>query len=611
MQGAVEAFQADVLSSITSKLRPPLECFEPHCRVEVRVLSVGSVNLGAFIILPFGIAPEAQRVHLENTILPNLIATPLTNLSLTLGVSLLTAPTVTPLGFTTYEYHTAPPPPLPPPSPPPRSPPPPPSAPMPPVAPTVIPLFAWLAEQDTATQLLISSILVALCLFIGCVLARLFLRCLRRRRNKRQPQSTAPITPQRAGYEDASMAASDAAPAAARCAASPSPARAGTPRKPTMAPAVAATPAMAPAPVHAEAAASACTRSRTDPSRFAADSPYPKPPVPPPPPAAALVTAISPGQRSPRQRLLRALELRRELEATLAADDTLNDGGAVAVDVKGGGDEMAAQVYASPVKLVDLADLSCRPQHLEMAEEMSGNHVNLMMQDADWDDLGEEPIPDDDGGEYESYYAPVTMGQNGQGEGGFDSAHPQRPPPAMNKVKHQSSPAMCGGGGASPHPQRSASRQKMKQPTPPSRPVPPEAPQRAQSSPQLRTPAAAEKRSHSRSHSRQGSRSHSRTGGGGGQASKDYEPAERSHSRQRSASRQRSSSRRSRLAADTEEAVEDQPSVTNLEKATALIDAKARREEKRVGFERKLGFMAAVEESGCGAAAPASASLIC
>ena len=75
---------ADVLSSITTKLRPPLECPEArHCRVEVRVLSVGSVNLGAFIILPFGIAPEAQRVHLENTILPNLIATPLTNLSLT------------------------------------------------------------------------------------------------------------------------------------------------------------------------------------------------------------------------------------------------------------------------------------------------------------------------------------------------------------------------------------------------------------------------------------------------------------------------------------------------------------------------------------------------
>ena len=60
-------------------------------------------------------------------------------------------------------------------------------------------------------------------------------------------------------------------------------------------------------------------------------------------------------------------------EATLAADDTLNDGGAVADDVKDGGDEVAAQVYASPVKLVDLADLSCRPQHLEMAEEMSGN----------------------------------------------------------------------------------------------------------------------------------------------------------------------------------------------------------------------------------------------
>ena len=59
--------------------------------------------------------------------------------------------------------------------------------------------------------------------------------------------------------------------------------------------------------------------------------------------------------------------------------------------------------------------------------------------------------------------------------------------------------------------------------------------------------------------------------------------------------------------------MDDQPSVTNLEKATALIDAKARREEKRVGFERKLGFMAAVEESGGGAAAPApaSASLIC
>ena len=213
-----------------------------------------------------------------------------------------------------------------------------------------------------------------------------------------------------------------------------------------------------------------------------------------------------------------------------------------------------------------------------------------MMQDADWDDLGEEPIPNDDGGEYESYYAPVTMGQNGQGEGGFDSAHPQRPPHAMNKVKHQSSPAMCGGGGASPHPQRSASRQKMKQPTPPSRPVPPGywQPQRAQSSPQLRTPAAAEKRSHSRSHSRQGSRSHSRTGGGGGgQASKDYEPAERSHSRQRCGSRQRSSSRRSRLAADTEEAVDDQPSVTNLEKATALIDAKARTVLQAAGDVRR------------------------
>ena len=95
VQGVVEAYSPAVLNTIADRLRPPLACHEPECRVAARI-AAGSVLLAVDIIIPYTATSSAAtgagagdtRLHetIETTALPNLIATPLEELSQTLGV---------------------------------------------------------------------------------------------------------------------------------------------------------------------------------------------------------------------------------------------------------------------------------------------------------------------------------------------------------------------------------------------------------------------------------------------------------------------------------------------------------------------------------------------
>ena len=112
----VSAFGADaVRQTLCERLRDPLGCHDPACRIEAHIASAGSVTLLAEVMLPYGVGPPTLPSSLEKVALPALVARGADGVGALLGVTLTAAPTVRVVGLTSRLLRTAPPPPSPPP----------------------------------------------------------------------------------------------------------------------------------------------------------------------------------------------------------------------------------------------------------------------------------------------------------------------------------------------------------------------------------------------------------------------------------------------------------------------------------------------------------------
>ena len=419
--------------------------------------------LAAVVSVPFGQTDSATTTALlESTTLPQLANTSLPSLSSTLGVQLLSAPTVTAKGLTTRPYLTAPPPPHPPPNPPPSEPPPPPRPPPSPPTPPQLPpppdsplmqSSPFDLDRPGGISLLIGLSAVGICLAGALVV--MTKSCMSERRRRDEDREA---TGEGRASKRAALSLRDPMRASGACLASPPASSVATSLEPACmtprhessrarrnketracllraaaerttvprasgdgpcnmstghgvsqhlpaeiwehASTITRSLAPQPQPSAAERPQTAKARSPTPkPTNLEAPPPQPppeppqppqppqppRPPQPPHPPhpvfhlqpmspqplpaaATAELVGVLPGQRSPRQRLLRACSLHRQLEETLELIDARGGepGGHVAGFVAGGlgtaprdgRGRSCPSCCAAPVKLVDLADLS-------------------------------------------------------------------------------------------------------------------------------------------------------------------------------------------------------------------------------------------------------------
>ena len=143
ISGDVSSFDDTQRDSLKGTLRETLGCFEPVCILELRVSAAGSIAVSAILTIPdaptTSTADPAATVAAVEAAATALAAEPPASISESLGVTVVSAPTVEPTVSATVPLAVAPPPPSPPPLVPPPAPP---SAPSPTVA----------AEPDAASS---------------------------------------------------------------------------------------------------------------------------------------------------------------------------------------------------------------------------------------------------------------------------------------------------------------------------------------------------------------------------------------------------------------------------------------------------------------------------